>query len=178
MGEFFLFFSPSGGIRNLGVWFPRGQWGGSPPCARRSWLVMMTPKPRSVFTKGVRTLVPRLTHALTLPVSDVFGLHHYALSLGGRSPRPEWVVRTVPGEGRRVTCLLKSLLGGRTGVPSARSVIPWTLSNHPRTCGLQTRRPGATLLCTRPLHCAQIDRRPLGPSREAGLPVPGASGKK
>ena len=44
---------------------------------------MMTPKPRSVFTKGVRTLVPRLTHALTLPVSDVFGLNHYALSLGG-----------------------------------------------------------------------------------------------
>ena len=69
--------------RTLGVWFPRGQWGGSPPCARRSWLVMMTPKPCSVFTKVVRTLVPRLTHALTLPVSDVFGLDHHALSLGG-----------------------------------------------------------------------------------------------
>ena len=65
--------------RTLGVWFPRGQWGGSPPCARRSWLVMMTPKPCSVFTRGVRTLVPRLTHALTLPVSDVFGLNHYAI---------------------------------------------------------------------------------------------------
>ena len=43
-----------------------------------------------MFTKGVRTLVPRLTHALTLPVSDVFGLNHYALSLvgggGGRRP--------------------------------------------------------------------------------------------
>ena len=34
--------------------------------------------------------MPRLTHALTLPVSDVFGLNHYALSLGGggRSQKP------------------------------------------------------------------------------------------
>ena len=44
-----------------------------------------------MFTKGVRTLVPRLTHALTLPVSDVFGLNHYALSLvGGGGAAAPW----------------------------------------------------------------------------------------
>ena len=36
-----------------------------------------------MFTKGVRTLVPRLTHALTSSVSDVFGLNHYTSSLKG-----------------------------------------------------------------------------------------------